>query len=150
MIEPLLAVNGLRKNFGAITATDRVDFEVMPGEIHALIGPNGAGKTTLINQITGEIKPDAGEVIFEGRNVTRMPVHRRSLLGLARTFQITNIFSGFSATANVALAVQSRAGHSFRFWKPVHGDCDRAVAESGLDRLGVLTVRDEPGGMGVA
>jgi branched-chain amino acid transport system ATP-binding protein len=108
------------KRFGAVVATAALDLTIMPGEIHAVIGPNGAGKTTLIGQLAGEVQPDAGHIYFAGRDITHLPVHRRAALGLARSFQITSIFPGFSALDNVALAVQAHAGHSFRFWRPAH------------------------------
>ena len=117
MPEALLAIRDLEKHFGAVSAADNVNLTVYPGEIHAIIGPNGAGKTTLINLIAGELSPDAGTVMFEGTDITALPIHQRAQLGLARTFQITNIFNGFSSLDNVALAVQACAGHSFRFWR---------------------------------
>ncbi len=117
MTEPILHISGLTKRFGALTAADRVDLDVKAGEIHALIGPNGAGKTTLLNLIAGELRPDGGRIFFRGRDITRMPVYKRARGGMARTFQITNIFNGFSALDNAALAVQAGDGHNFRFWK---------------------------------
>ena len=122
MTEPLLAVRGLRKSFGGIVATDDLDLEVMPNEIHAVIGPNGAGKTTLIAQLTGALPSDGGRVHFAGRDITRLPTHARSHIGLARSFQITSVFLDFTALDNVALAVQAHAGHSFRFWRPARRD----------------------------
>ena len=107
MTTPLLEVRQLVKRFGAVVATAALDLTIMPGEIHAVIGPNGAGKTTLIGQLAGEIRPDAGRIYFAGRDITSLPVHRRAALGLARSFQMTSIFPGFSALDNVALAVQS-------------------------------------------
>ena len=115
MAEPLLAVDGLKKSFGALTATDDLSLALAPGELHALIGPNGAGKTTLIGQLAGEIRPDAGRIRFDGRDITAMPPEARSRLGLARSFQITSLFPDFTALQNVAVAVQAHAGHSFRF-----------------------------------
>ncbi len=138
MTAPVLTLRGLSKKFGAIQATDRVDFDLFPEEIHALIGPNGAGKTTLINQVAGELKPDAGTIRFEGLDITRLPVHRRSALGIARTFQVTNIFNGFTAIDNVALAVQARDGHSFRFWKPARRvEHVRDAALTALAQVGI-------------
>jgi branched-chain amino acid transport system ATP-binding protein len=116
--EPLLQTIGLAKRFGALTATDDLSLDVMPGEMHALIGPNGAGKTTLIGQLTGELKPDTGRIRFRGDDITDLPVDRRARLGLARSFQITSIFDSFTTESNVALAVQAREPHSFRFWTP--------------------------------
>ena len=115
----LLEVAGLVKRFGGLAATDGVDLTVMPGEAHAVIGPNGAGKTTLINQLAGEIRPDAGSIRFDGREIAHEPVYRRALMGLGRSYQITSVFPEFSVLANVMLAVQAHAGHSFRFWHPL-------------------------------
>jgi branched-chain amino acid transport system ATP-binding protein len=122
MTELLLEVQGLRKTFGALRATDNVDFDVRAGETHAVIGPNGAGKTTFIKQLSGELRPDSGRVRFAGEDVTSLPVPRRSRKGLARSFQITSIYRDFSALDNVALAVQAHAGHSFRFWRHARED----------------------------
>jgi branched-chain amino acid transport system ATP-binding protein len=115
--ETLLETRDLTKRFGGVVATDQVSLAVQPGEIHAVIGPNGAGKTTLIALLAGELAPDAGAIRFAGADVTALPVHARSALGLARSFQITSIFRDFPVLENVALAVQARAGHSFRFWR---------------------------------
>ncbi len=111
----LLAIENLVKRFGGLTATDQVNFDVQPGEVHAIIGPNGAGKTTLISQLAGELHPDGGRITFEGRDITRASVPARSLLGLGRSYQISQIFRDFSALQNVMLAVQAHAGHSFSF-----------------------------------
>ena len=113
----MLKVDSLFKSFGALLATDNLSFQVKKGDIHAIIGPNGAGKTTLIGQLTGEIESDSGSILFDGNNISGVPVHLRSAHGLARSFQITNIFHDMSTWDNVALAVQAHAGHSFHFWK---------------------------------
>jgi branched-chain amino acid transport system ATP-binding protein len=114
----LLVVEQLLKRFGGLAATDNFDLTVETGEIHAVIGPNGAGKTTLINQLSGEIHPDAGCILFQGVDITRTPAHRRSLLGISRSYQITSVLREFTALQNVAMAVQAHAGHSFEFWTP--------------------------------
>jgi branched-chain amino acid transport system ATP-binding protein len=116
MAEALLAVRGLTKRFGGLTAVDRLSLDVPRGEIHAVIGPNGAGKTTLIAQLAGDLRPDAGEIRFDGADVTPLPAHARSARGIARSFQITSVFRDMTALDNVALATQAHAGHSFRFW----------------------------------
>jgi branched-chain amino acid transport system ATP-binding protein len=113
--DPVLRIEDLRKHFGALAVTDGVTLDVAAGELHAVIGPNGAGKTTLINEISGFLKPESGRILFDGRDVTVLPVHTRAQLGLARSFQITSILPGFSALENVALAVQARCGSSLRF-----------------------------------
>jgi len=114
MAEAVLRLTNLRKTFGALLVTDDVTFDLMPGELHAVIGPNGAGKTTLINQMSGLLVPDAGQILFAGRDITALPMHARARLGLARSFQVSSILPGFSALENVALSVQSRMGSSFR------------------------------------
>ena len=114
----LLAIEKLVKRFGGLTATDHVDFLVAAGEVLAIIGPNGAGKTTLISQLAGELHPDEGSIRFDGRDISRASVPERSLLGLGRSYQISQIFREFSALQNVMLAVQAHAGHSFSFFRP--------------------------------
>jgi branched-chain amino acid transport system ATP-binding protein len=118
MADAILAVAGLTKRYGALIANDRVELAVERGEVHAVIGPNGAGKTTFINQLSGESRPDEGQIVFDGRDVTREPIYRRARMGLARSYQITSIIPSFTALDNVALAAQAMDGHSYRFWKP--------------------------------
>jgi branched-chain amino acid transport system ATP-binding protein len=122
MAEPILKVDGLIKHFGGVYAVDNVNFEILPGEIHAVIGPNGAGKTTFVAQLSGLLQPDAGSIVFDGRDITRLSAPERSHLGLARSFQITSIFRNFTALENVALSIQAHSGHSFRFWRPAMSD----------------------------
>lgn len=118
----LLELRNLFKHFGGLTVTNNCDFEVQSGEIHALIGPNGAGKTTLINQISGALAPDGGNIYFDGRDITGLPMYQRVHLGLARTYQITNIFLKNTVLDNLALSVQAQSGTSFRFWKAVRDE----------------------------
>jgi branched-chain amino acid transport system ATP-binding protein len=137
--DALLQIEGLSKRFGGVIATDNVTLDIPEGELHAVIGPNGAGKTTLISQLAGELAPDTGRIVFAGGDITALPVWRRSLLGLARSFQITSLFPDFTALDNVALAVQAHAGHSFRFWKDVRREpALRAPARAALERVGML------------
>ena len=134
----LLEVRGLIKRFGGLIATDRGDFEVNAGEVHAIIGPNGAGKTTLISQLAGELHPDGGRIVFKGRDITRFSVPARSRSGLGRSYQISQIFAEFSALENVMLAVQAHAGHSFSFMRPVAGDDSlRKPALEALQQVGL-------------
>jgi len=126
VVEPVLRLEGLRKNFGGLVVTDDLTLDVGEGELHAIIGPNGAGKTTLINQISGLLAPDAGRIMFEGHDLTALPAHARAAAGLARSFQVTSILPGFSALENVALAVQARTGSSFRLF-------GRAAEEAALN-----------------
>ncbi len=125
MSTPLLQVQGLVKRFGGLLATDNLSLSLMPGEIHAVIGPNGAGKTTLINQLGGEITPDAGRIVFDGHDITAARPHQRALAGIGRSYQISSVFHDFTVLQNVALGVQAHAGSSFRFWR-------KAAAEPAL------------------
>jgi branched-chain amino acid transport system ATP-binding protein len=126
MVEPVLKLSGLTKNFGGLCVTDDVSLNVMPGEVHAVIGPNGAGKTTLIHQISGFLAPDKGQVFLGGKNMTNVASHERAKAGLSRSFQITSILANFTVLENVAMAVQARSGSSFRFF-------GRASAETALN-----------------
>jgi branched-chain amino acid transport system ATP-binding protein len=137
--DALLQIDGLTKRFGGVIATDDVTLDIAEGELHAIIGPNGAGKTTLIGQLAGELSSDAGRIVFAGTDITALPVWRRSLLGLARSFQITSLFPDFTALDNVALAAQAHAGHSFHFWKDARREHGlRETARAALERVGML------------
>ena len=114
----ILQTEGLCKSFGGVTATEDVGLSVEEGELHAIIGPNGAGKTTLINQLFGALRPDSGRIRFRGADITGRPAHARARLGITRSFQITSLVMDMSVLDNVALAVQARDGHSFRFLRP--------------------------------
>jgi branched-chain amino acid transport system ATP-binding protein len=138
MPDSLLRVRGLTKSFGALRATDGIDFDVAEGETHAVIGPNGAGKTTFISQLAGNLRPDAGSVRFAGADITNLSAPRRARMGLARSFQITSVYPEFSALDNVALAVQAHSGHSFRFWRAARGDPSLVEpAKKVLDEVGL-------------
>jgi branched-chain amino acid transport system ATP-binding protein len=119
---PVLETRGLVKRFGGLLATDNVSIELRPGELHALIGPNGAGKTTLISQLTGELRPDQGDILMAGQNVNHLNVEKRAQLGLARSYQITQILPDFTALENVAMAIlakrnQAEARSGLGAWK---------------------------------
>ena len=131
---PILEVAGLSKSFGALKATDDVTLDLRAGEIHALIGPNGAGKSTLIKLITGEIAPDAGRIRFEGQAIDGVDAAGRARLGLARSFQVSQIVPGFTALQNVMLAVQGASGESYRFLRPA--TLDEALTEPAAFHLG--------------
>lgn len=117
----VLSAQGLRKSYGALTVTDDLSLDLHQDELLAVIGPNGAGKTTLINQLSGQVRPDAGRVVLAGRDISDHSMAQRVRLGMARTFQITSILPGFSVLENVALAVQARSGSSFRFFRAAAG-----------------------------
>jgi len=143
--EPLLSVAGLCKHFGGIMATDDISLTIADGELHAIIGPNGAGKTTLVAQLMGELRPDCGSIRLDGKDVTALPPYRRSLRGIARSFQITSVFPEFTACDNVALAVQAHSGGSFRFWRAARADpALREPARAVLDEIGLGHRADVP------
>jgi branched-chain amino acid transport system ATP-binding protein len=145
MTAPLLQIDGLYKTFGGLTATDNLTLDVRAGEVHALIGPNGAGKTTVINQLTGELKPNGGRILLDGKDIVGLPVHARVHLGLGRTFQIVQMMGSYTALDHVALAVQAHHGHSFHFFRAARADrrlIDPAYAL--LERLGLHKRADEP------
>jgi len=142
---PALEARGLSRNFGALIATDDVSFAVEPGARQALIGPNGAGKTTLINLLTGVIRPTAGQVLLQGRDVTGLPSSARVRMGLTRTFQINQLFPDLTPAESLALAISERNGFGADFWR-VAGNQPAIVAEIEdlLTRFGLEAELDQP------
>ncbi len=138
MTDKILEVKNLKKRFGAIEATKDLSFDIERGSIHALIGPNGAGKTTAVNQLTGDISPDSGSILYNGFDVTAFKVHKRAKLGIARSFQITHIFENLTVSENLALAICTHSGHNFRFWqKSLNTAPVKKYLPSALDRVGL-------------
>lgn len=134
----LLQVENLTKRFGGLLASNALNLRVAQGETHALIGPNGAGKSTLMNQLSGEIAPSEGKILFKAQDITGLPVYARTALGIARSYQLTTIFNGFSALENVMLAVQAHQGHSFHFWSNARKESElRLPAAELLARVGL-------------
>jgi branched-chain amino acid transport system ATP-binding protein len=119
MEPPALALHSVSKSFGALQALDGVTLAVAVGERRALIGPNGAGKTTLFQIMSGMLSPTAGRIELFGSNVTHRPIHQRVALGLARTFQITNLFTNLTVEQNVILALQGLVRTKFNLLRPV-------------------------------
>jgi branched-chain amino acid transport system ATP-binding protein len=143
----LLKTTQLTKSFGDTHAVDHVDFTVAAGEVLALIGSNGAGKTTLINLISGLIAPDSGRVDFQGSDITRASTHRKIGLGIARSFQLVNLFDQLSVQDNVTLAIFSREGRTRRLFSLA--DADTAVRDEGavvLKQFGLDGRAGEPAG----
>ncbi len=114
---PCLALQGLGKRFGGLIAVNDVTLEIYPGERKGLIGPNGAGKTTLFNLITGTLPSSHGRILLFGHDITRRPIHRRTALGMARTFQITTLFPKLTVLDNILLAVQGLRKMKFVMWR---------------------------------
>src|SRR5262249_5911056 len=112
----LLEVRGVSKAFGSLVAVSDVSLRVAEGELRAVIGPNGAGKTPFFNMISGFLQPTAGSILFDGSDVTRLPAYRRVGIGMARTFQVTEIFPELSVFENVRIAVEVAAGYRLRTW----------------------------------
>ena len=146
MSEYILEVKNLCKSFGAVRATDTLTMKIRKGEVHALIGPNGAGKTTLVNQLSGNLMPDSGQVLFNGRDITSIKPYRRARAGLSRSFQITSVFEHMTVSENLALAILAHEKHNFRFFrnwmkaKAVIKKLPAALAMVGLSERGDLAV----------
>ena len=139
----VLELRSLRKKFGALKATDDVSLEVEKGKIHALIGPNGAGKTTLISQIFGNLKPDSGDIFLDGKSITNTSVADRALLGIGRSFQISNVLMDFSVLENAIVAKISHSQETFRFFRPAFSE--PSLIEGGfaiLKRVGMEQMAD--------
>ena len=149
---PVLDVRGLTKRFGSLVVTDDLSFQLNAGARHALIGPNGAGKSTLVHQLSGVVRPDGGAIILEGRNITTLPARKRVALGLARTFQVTNLFAHLTVLHNLFLALSERDGASRIFWRSAAAQKDLLVEAETIAALLSLshslgrTVREIPYG----
>ncbi|GAP34048.1 branched-chain amino acid transport ATP-binding protein LivG [Piscinibacter sakaiensis] len=115
--EPLLALRGLHKAFGETEVIRGVDLALQPGERHALIGPNGAGKSTLFHLISGQLRPSAGEIRFAGQRIDGWAPERINRAGLARSFQITNVFPRLTVLENLRIAVMQRHRVQYSFWR---------------------------------
>lgn len=112
----VLAVENLSKRFGSLVAVRDISLTVEPGELRAVIGPNGAGKTTFFNLVSGFLAPSTGSILFEGRDISRVPAHQRVGLGMARTFQITEIFPELTVFENLRIVTEVAAGYRLRPW----------------------------------
>ncbi len=143
---PILETKNLSKHFDALVAVDSVNYSVEPGELRSIIGPNGAGKTTFFNMIAGDLIPTSGEVIFDGLDVSKVPAHERSHLGIGRTYQITNIFPKLSVLENIRIAAQSRKT-TLNLWSTIHKHKDLLEkADAILERINMTDKRAELAG----
>ena len=138
MSTPALEIRNLCKNFGALQVANDISLALPRGARHALIGPNGAGKTTLVNLITGRLRASAGEVLLDGENITSLPQAGRTRRGVARTFQINQLFRGLCVLENVYLAIGERTGACHRPWRS--GGRETAVIDEALDHLQSLAL----------
>jgi len=147
----LLSARGLHKHFGAVVAAEQVSMDINPGEHISLIGSNGAGKTTFVNMITGYLKPDHGEILLEGRDVTALGPAQITRLGVARSFQMPQLCAEMSALDNMIVAAACGDG-ALSFWKPAHTKAKRDRAHVLLERFGLNAhaarrVAELPGGV---
>ncbi len=133
MTAPALEIRNLQKNFGALQVANDISLALPRGARHALIGPNGAGKTTLVNLITGRIRASAGQVLLDGEEITSLPQAGRTRHGIARTFQVNQLFRGLSVLENVYLAIGERTGACNHLWRSAGKET--AVIEEALDHL---------------
>jgi len=138
-----LSVVSLSKSFGGVHAVKDVSFRLAQGEFLALIGPNGAGKSTCFNMINGQLRPDTGEIWFNGRNIAGLPPRAIWRLGAGRTFQIAATFGSMTVAENVQMALISHAGEVFRFWTPIAAR-HRPRALDLLDSVGMRAAADRP------
>ena len=138
---PLLQTIELRKQFGDTKACDGVNFIVNQGEFLSLVGSNGAGKTSLVNLISAQLTPDSGQILFEGNDITFSPVHERIKAGIARSFQIVNLFDGLSVFDNVALSIFSREGKAVKM--AALAEHDAAVRSEAFEVLGQFGLKDK-------
>ena len=143
---PILETKNLSKHFDALVAVDSVDYSVDSGELRSIIGPNGAGKTTFFNMIAGDLLPTSGQVIFDGEDVSKVPAHERSHLGIGRTYQITNIFPKLSVLENIRIAAQSRK-MTFNLWSTVPSHKELVEkSDRILERINLTEKRNELAG----
>jgi branched-chain amino acid transport system ATP-binding protein len=147
MTASLLYVDSLTKSFGGLVALDQISLSVQAGEIHALIGPNGAGKTTLIHHISGAMHADEGRIVFDGHDVTQLPLHQRARQGLVRSYQITSVFPNLSVQDNLALAILATQRSGFGFWRNASRDRARfSQADAMAERIGLSDHRMQAAG----
>ena len=142
---PLLEVSGLHKAFGGIAAVDGVDFTLARGELLAMIGPNGAGKSTCFNCINGQLVPDRGQVLLDGRDIAGWKPRAIWRLGVGRTFQVAATYASMTVAENVQTALLSREGQLMRMW-PRAAAMHRDEALALLDQVGLRALSDEPCG----
>ena len=135
----LLKVQNVSRHFGSLVAVNDVSLTVEPGELRAVIGPNGAGKTTFFNLISGFFPPTSGTIVFDGRDITALPPYKRVALGMARTFQITQIFPELSVRENLRIPVEVAAGLRLRPWLSRDADGELRARVIDLLEMGGLT-----------
>jgi len=141
---PLLAIEGLQLHFGEITVAQDLTVTVMPGEIVGIVGPNGAGKTTFINLITGYLRPEAGTIELQGEDIVGKHPDAVTRLGVARSFQIPQLFFNLTVLENVLIGLAAAEGRSLDAWRPLRSRVRTEEGRRALARLGLVELADRP------
>jgi branched-chain amino acid transport system ATP-binding protein len=144
--EPLLSIRGVSKSFGGVRAVDNVSFAIKAGESLGLVGPNGAGKTTVFNCVCGQLRPDEGQIVFEGKSLAGIPTFKRARLGLGRTYQKVEMFTDMTVMDHMMVAERSRQGDG-RLWKDLLNmsaprPIELANVEAALELVGIAKMAD--------
>jgi len=139
----LLSAQALSKSFGGVAAAREVSFTLDGGEMLAIIGPNGAGKSTVFNMVGGQLRPDSGAVLLNGRDITGASPQKRFRLGVGRTFQVAQTFLSMTVAENVQMALVSGRRESMAFWAPTHARY-REEALALLEQVGMADAADHP------
>ena len=138
MTTPLLEIRKLHKAFGKVVTANGIDLTLEKGVLTSIIGPNGAGKSTLINMLSGSLPVDSGEILFEGKDITQLPIHKRVRLGLCRSFQVVNVFPDLSVFDNIQIPVLAVRKRAARLFRPVSGEKEtHEEVHQVLERVGL-------------
>jgi len=144
MSKPILTIDNLTKRFGGVHAVNGINLEVMPKETIAIIGPNGAGKTTFYNMVSGRMLPTEGKITLDGQDITGLPPHKISRLGVSRSFQINNIFPEMTVQENVEVVLSAYHGHSRKLFNIASRNTGiQQEAVEYLKRLGIDGLKDQ-------
>ena len=141
---PILQTIDLSKSFGMVKAADAINVQITPGELVGIVGANGSGKTTFLNLITGYLKPDRGRIMIQGRDSTGLPPRQITKRGLARSFQIPQLYTTLSVLENVLLSLAAQAGKSVGFWAPLYRRQWMSEATDVLERFGLTAYAHRP------
>lgn len=144
MTPAIIEVRAVSRTFGMLRAVDDISLEVRDGELVGIIGTNGSGKTTLLNLITGYLQPTSGAILFQGADITGMPPRRVTGLGISRSFQMPQLYTGLSVMENVLIAVAAHSGRGTNFWMPIGNAEWIGIAHETLQRFGLADHVDEP------
>ena len=139
---PFLKIDNLSKSFGGVKAVSDLSLALMPGRINAIIGPNGAGKTTLFNLIAGFIRPDSGTIFIESSEITNLPIHEISRLGIKRTLQVKSVFNSMTVFENLWITLSAHRGHLNPFKKVANYRLEQEEVESVIEQLELERFRD--------